>query len=276
MGIQSFLQAEKGDPDWLFSPDFYFGKQFKLLDANTIELKEGRDDGIVLRLNPTEKGLLAKHLKVDVREGSTLDLTILNECGENLQQVFIYDIKIREGANLNLGIFAKGGKFNKHIFQISIEDQGTFASYGLIENHDKGATEVITKVHQQGDESLCTQFIGAVAGADSQTAYQGMVIVPHNTEGCEVGLESINLITAQGGRCFSRPDVTNENPTTKVRYGSQHTCIDSNMSLYLATKGISLEKGQSILVKGFQQQIFNLIKQDEIREEVEQMFNTVE
>ena len=55
MAIHSFLKAEKGDPDWLFSPDEYFGKPFKLLDANTVELKDGKEDSIVLRLNPTEK-----------------------------------------------------------------------------------------------------------------------------------------------------------------------------------------------------------------------------
>jgi Fe-S cluster assembly scaffold protein SufB len=276
MGIQSFLQAEKGDPDWLFSPEYYFGKQFKLLDANTIELKEGRKDNIVLRLSPDEKGLLAKHLRVDVRENATLDLTILNESSPGLQQVFIYDIKLREGASLNLGIFAKGGKFNKHIFQVDQGDGSTFASFGLVENHDKGASEIISKVYQQGSESLCTQFIGAIAGPDSQTAYQGMVIVHRDSQGSETGLESMNLITGAGGRCYSRPDVTNENPTTKVRYGSQHTCIDSNMALYLASKGLDAVKSQNILIKGFQKQIFNLIREEDIREEVEQMFNSAE
>lgn len=276
MGIQSFLQAEKGDPDWLFSPDEYFGKQFKLSEANTVELKEGRKDSITLRLAPSEKEMLAKHLRIDVREGADLDLIVLNESTPKLQQVFLYDIRIREGANLNLGIFAKGGKFNKHIFQINIEEGGNLASYGYISNNDKGCTEVITKVFQQGAESICTQLIGAQAGEDSQTVYQGMVRVMDEAEIAETGIESINIITGDNGRCFSKPDVISDNITAKIRYGSQTTCLDSNITYYLASKGLSPDQGERLVLDGFQSHIFNLIRQAEIREEVEQLFNSQE
>lgn len=276
MGIQSFLQAEKGDPDWLFSPEEYFGKQFKLSEANTIELKEGKTDGITLRLSPTEKGMLAKHLRVDVRENACLDLIVLNESSAKMQQVFLYDIRIREGGVLNLGVFAKGGKFNKHIFQITIEEGANLASYGYMSNNDGGCTEIITKVFQQGAESLCTQLIGAQAGKDSQTVYQGMVRVGEEAEVAEAAVESINMVTANGGRCWSRPEVISENVTAKVRYGSQTNCLDSNITHYLASKGLPHDATEKLVIRGFQESIFNLVKPEEIREEVEQLFNTQE
>lgn len=276
MGIQSFLQAEKGDPDWLFSPDEYFGKQFKLSEPNTIELKAGRSDSITLRLTPTEKAMLARHLRIDVQEEATLDLTIINEASPTTQQVFIYDIRVREGGMLNLAIFAKGGKFNKHIFQVNLEDTASMASYGYISNNDGGDTEVITKVFQQGAGSLCTQLIGAQAGKNSQTVYQGMVRIDAEGEAAEAGIESINMITGDGGRCWSRPEVASENITAKIRYGSQTNCLDSNITHYLASKGLSPDAAEDIVLKGFQTPIFNLIKQDEVREEVVQLFNTQE
>jgi Fe-S cluster assembly protein SufD len=276
MSIRSFLQVEKGDPDWLFSPDEYFGKQFKLNDANTVELKDGKTDSIVLRLTPTEKGMLAKHLKIDVREGANLDLIIINESAPTLQQVFLYDIKIREGAFLQLGIFAKGGKLNKHIFHVEIEDSGNLASYGYMSNNDGGDTEIITKVFQQGEQSICTQLIGAQAGEESQTVYQGIVKIDPNSELAETSLESVNIVTGNAGRCFSRPEVVSDNVTAKVRYGSQTQCLDSNITFYLASKGMAPEDSQDLVIKGFQEAIFDLIAKDEIREEVEQLFNTKE
>lgn len=276
MGIQSFLQAEKGDPDWMFSPEEYFGKQFKLSDANTIELKDGKTDGITLRLNPNEKTMLAKHLRVDVRDNASMDLTILNDADPKTQQVFLYDIRIREGGFLNLAIFAKGGKLNKHIFQINIEDGGTLASYGYISNNDGGDTEVITKVFQQGEGSLCTQLIGAQAGENSQTVCQSIVRIDGQAESAEAGVESVNIITGNGGRCWSRPEVISENITAKTRYGSQTSCLDSNITHYLASKGLPPKVAESIVLNGFQKAIFHLIKQEEVREEVVQLFNTQE
>ena len=89
MAIHSFLKAEKGDPDWQFTPDSYLGKEFKIIDANTIEIDEGKNDQVILRQNPTEKSLLAKHLKVNLQKNSSLELLILNEVDVKIQQVFL-------------------------------------------------------------------------------------------------------------------------------------------------------------------------------------------
>ena len=78
MSIHSFLKAEKGDPDWQFSPEDYFGKEFKIIDASIVELQEDKSEHVVLRQNPTEKELLAKHLKINLQKNSILDLIILN------------------------------------------------------------------------------------------------------------------------------------------------------------------------------------------------------
>jgi Fe-S cluster assembly scaffold protein SufB len=273
MGIQSFLQAERGDPDWQYSPEIYFGKQFKMSEANTIELRDGRKDSITLRLNPTEKDLLAKNLKIDVRAGSVLDLIVINESNPKLQQVFLYDIKIREGALLNLGIFAKGGKFSKHIFQVEIEDGGNLASYGYMSNNVQGCTEIVSKVYQRGSGSLCTQLIGAHAGAESQTVYQGISHIDRHAEQAEVSLESVNLIGGPAGKCYSKPEITSENETARTRYGSQTMCVDSSMLHYLASRGLDTPTAENIVLDGFRKQIFNLIKEEDIRDEVEQLFS---
>lgn len=273
MGIQSFLQAKKGDPDWLYSPDEYFNKQFPLSEANTIELREGRTDSVVLRHSPTERGLLAKHLRIDLHENSKCDVMIINELDPKLQQVFLYDIRIREGATLNMGVFAKGGKFNKHIFQIEIEDGACLSNFGYISNNDQGDTEVIFKIHQSGTESLCTQLIGGQAGAESQTVYQSMIHVDEGAEAVEVGIENVNLVTGPLGKCYSKPEIISENYTAKTRYGSQTDFIDENKLYYLASKGLGEEAAKYMLLKGFQQQVFNLIPQEDLRSEIEQMFS---
>ena len=92
MTIHSFLKAERGDPDWQFTPDQHFGKEFKMVDASSIELKANTSDLMVLRQTPTDKKLLAKHLNIKIREEAKLDLFIINEADSKLQQIFLYDI----------------------------------------------------------------------------------------------------------------------------------------------------------------------------------------
>jgi Fe-S cluster assembly scaffold protein SufB len=70
--------------------------------------------------------------------------------------------------------------------------------------------------------------------------------------------------------------VLSENITAKVRYGSQTNCLDSNITHYLASKGLPADATERLIIKGFQDSIFNLVKPEGIREEVEQLFNTQE
>ena len=146
MAIHSFLKAEKGDPDWQFSPEHYFGKEFKIVDASTVEIIEDVRDSMVLRQNPTDKNLLAKHIKIEARKNSHLDLMVINEADDKLQQVFMYDVHLKQDSTINFGIFVKGGKFNKHIIQVSLDEGANFSAYGLMVNDCGGDTEIITKI----------------------------------------------------------------------------------------------------------------------------------
>ena len=200
MGIQSFLKAQKGDPDWAYTPEEYFDKEFTVIDANMIELGANRTDKILLRHSPDEKKMLAKHLRFDVREGATLDVTIINEAVDKLQQVFIYDIRIREGGAINLGLFVKGGKLNKHIMQVTLDDGANFNAYGYAMNNIGGDCEIISKVTHEGAYSSSNQFFGAEAGNDSQTVFQGMVNISKNAQYANASVENVNL-NIGGGCC---------------------------------------------------------------------------
>jgi len=274
MTIHSFLKAEKGDPDWQFSPEDYFGKEFKIIDASTVELGEDQAEKVILRQNPTEKELLAKHLRISLQKNSILDLAILNELESNLQQVFLYDIHVRSGATLTLGLFVKDGMLNKHIIQVVQEEGSTFSAYGLISNTVQGDTEVITKIMHNGPETLSNQVFLGIAGTNSQTVYQGVAIAETGSEASQIGIENANLIVGEGGRCYSKPETYLHSEFTVCGVGSETNTINSEKLGYLQSKGIALEDAQNIIINSFRDQIMELITQDLIREEIKEMYQS--
>ena len=271
MGIQSFLKAQKGDPDWAFTPEQYFDKEFKVIDANLIELRQDKADSIILRQTPTEKELLAKHLRIDVREGATLDLAIINEASDKLQQVFIYDIRVREGGHINMGLFVKGGKLNKHIIQVDLENGANFNAYGHAQNNVGGDCEIITKVNHGGSYSVSNQFFSCEAGTNSQTVYQGMANVPEDTIYAQVGMDNVNLVTGIGGRCHSMPEVWNQSDSTRVATGSNTEILDRERTYYLETRGLTQSAAESLLVTSHRNQVLDIIHNAEIKEEISQI-----
>ena len=272
MGIQSFLKAQKGDPDWAFTPNEYFDKEFKIIDANLIELGHDKQDTVVLRQTPDEKAMLAKQLRVDVRDRGELDLTIINEAEDKLQQVFIYEIKVREQATLNLGIFAKGGKLNKHIFQVYLEEGANFNMYGYIANTVGGDTEVITKLAHKSPWSNSQQYIVTEAGKKSQTVYQCIANISNDAVACTVGIDNANLVTGDDARCHGLPEVFNDTDTARISTSVNTEDISSDQLYYLQSRGISPEEGRKMIIEGYQRQAFDIIQDTEIRSEIEQLF----
>lgn len=271
MGIQSFLKAQKGDPDWAFTPEQYFDKEFKVIDANLIELRQDKTDSVILRQTPTEKELLAKHLRIDVREGATLDLAIINEASEKLQQVFIYDIRVRDGGHINMGVFIKGGKLNKHIIQVDLDNGANFNGYGHAQNTDGGDCEIITKVNHAGSYSVSNQFFSCEAGVNSQTVFQGMVNVSEETVYAQVGIENVNLITGKGGLCHSVPEVWNRSDSARVTTGSNTELLDRERTYYLETRGLTQLAAESLLINSHRNQVLGIIHNTEIKEEISQI-----
>lgn len=273
MAIHSFLKAEKGDPDWQFTPEKYLGKEFKLVDANTLELTTGHTELMVLRQNPTEKNLLAKHLKINLQPEAKLDLIIINEADSKLQQIFLYDITVAEGAAINFGIFAKNGKLNKHIIQVHLEAGAEFNSYGLLVNHCGGDTEVVTKIVHQNPDTISNQYIVGMAGKDSQTVFQALTILTPESQGSEVHIEGNNLVLGENARCHTKPDIYVDCEATHSSSGFATNYLDEDKIYYLQSKGIEYKKAVTSLINSFQAQVLSIIAYDDIREEIKQIYS---
>tara|TARA_R110000868_G_scaffold356618_2_gene618071 strand:+ start:166 stop:990 length:825 start_codon:yes stop_codon:yes gene_type:complete len=273
MAIHSFLKAEKGDPDWQFTPEHYFGKEFKIIDASSIELTAGIKDLMVLRQNPTDKNFLAKHIKIESRENSHLDLVVINDAEDKLQQVFLYDLHLKPNSVINFGIFVKGGKFNKHIIQVNLEEGANFSAFGLMANNCGGDCEIITKVVHQHPNTGSRQFILGQAGVGSQTVYQGMVVLDDGSDGSEASVEGVNLITGSKGRCYSKPEIYVNSDNVRSSIGNITENLSREKIYYLQTRGLDPAQASATVIDSFQKQAIDLLGFDDLRAEIEQVFN---
>jgi hypothetical protein len=272
MAIHSFLKAEKGDPDWVFTPEQYFGKEFKIIDASNIEVSEGISEKMTLRQTPTDKILLAKHIKIESRPDSHLDLLVINEADKRLQQVYIYDIHLRRGSSLNFGIFVKDGKFNKHIIQVSLEEGTSFGTFGLMTNDVGGDTEIITKIVHNHPQSSSRQFILGRSSEGGQTVYQSMVIMEKGSNGSEASVENMNLTLGDNCRCYSKPEIYTDCNSVKSSIGSITERIDAEKIYYLQTRGLNPKAAIKTITNSFHNQAIQLLAYSDLKQEVQDIF----
>lgn len=268
MSIQSFLKARRGDPDWTFTPDHYYEKEFKIINASELELSPWKTESVILRQAPTERGLLAKKIHIEVKENATLDMLMINEASDNTHQVYMYDIIVRDSGKFSIGLFAKGGTLNKHIINVTLENYTFFNVYGHISNHVGGDSELITKVSHMGAYSNSQQFITCEAGADSQTVYQGITQIYKPCEYSIAGVEVNNLVTGEGGICHSVPEIYNHSSTSRTSVGSVTDFVDTERLYYLESRGMNITKARNLIIDSHRKKTMSIIPNAEIRQEI--------
>jgi Fe-S cluster assembly protein SufD len=272
MSIHSFLKAEKGDPDWQFTPEQYFAKEFKVVNASDVQLNKGVQEQLVLRQNPIEKELLAKNINIHVKDDSTLELVVINDSTSKLQQIFLYNIILGSNSSINFGLFVKNGKFNKHILEVSQEEGSSFNCYGLMKNTVGGDTEIITKIVQNCPITQSSQLIIGISGVNSQTVFQGMSILDEGSTGSQSNIESNNLMLDNNSRCFSKPEIYINCEGVGSAHSSRIESLDLDKIYYLTTKGITKERATQILIEGYYNQAISLLPSNSLKEEVTSLF----
>jgi Fe-S cluster assembly protein SufD len=274
MAIESFLKVDERDPDWTYSPNHYFGKQFKVIDANCLMIKEGTDDSVVLRLNPTESDLLCKHLQIIGKESSNLNLFILCEGDSTTQQVFLYHIEAQPDSNLNIGVFIKNGKLNKHIFECSAGENSSISIFGIAENTEGGSSEIISKIHHEGPNVETNQIVNCVSGKESRTVFQGHVRIVEDMINSYTQINNASIITDESGQAFSIPQLAIDCGKVEANHSCSIGEFDEEQLWYLRTRGIEVQRAKEILLESHRGLILNLIEFEDLKDEVKEFFNS--
>lgn len=272
MAIESFLKADKSDPDWSFSPDQYHGKQFKVIDANCLMIKEGTEDTMVLRLTPTEPELLCKNLQIVSKDSSKLDLFIICDGGDSAQQVFLYTVTAEPNSILNIGVFVKDGKLNKHIFDCEGYENSTINIYGLADNSVGGSSEIIPKIFHAGPNVESNQLINCTSGKESRTVFQGYVRIVEGMEDSFTQITNSSLITDPTGQAFSTPQLLIDCGKVEASQSCDIGEFDKDQLWYLQTRGVSLEDAKKILITAHQDEILNFVRYQDLKDEIKEFF----
>jgi Fe-S cluster assembly protein SufD len=274
MAIESFLKVDSQDPDWSNSPTQYFGKKFKVIDANCLMIKENTDDLMVLRMNPTESDLLCKNLQVLGKDSSRLDLFILCDGSKNTQQVFIYNVTAEPDSIINIGIFVKDGKLNKHIFECELYENSVINIFGLAENEVGGSSEIISKVYHAGPCAESNTFVNSIAGKNSRTVFQGIVKIEEDMLDSVASVTNTSITCDETAQAFSTPQMIIDCGQVRAYHNCEVNTVDENNLWYLESRGIDRSSAETLLKTLHQDSVLDLIEYQDIRDELKDFFQS--
>jgi Fe-S cluster assembly protein SufD len=273
MAIESFLNSDKEDPDWYYTPNQFLNKKFKVIDANCLQIQSGVEDTMVLRLSPTENELLCKNLQIVCHSDSKLNLLLICDGGEKMQQVFLYHVKLMENAELKIGIFAKDGKLNKHIFESDLDQSSYLSIFGVGQNTVAGSTEIITKIYHSEPDADSDVYINCLAGKDSRTVFSGTVKIDQGMTDSWTNVQGTSLLIDPTAQCFSLPQLLIDCGAVTATHGCSVGKIDEHSLYYLQSRGFSEAAARKLMIDAFKNEQFQLIQDRELQDELRELFS---
>jgi Fe-S cluster assembly protein SufD len=273
MAIESFLNSDKEDPDWYYTPNQFLNKQFKVIDANCLQIAANNQDNMTLRLTPTENDLLCKNLQIVCHPDSKLNLLLICDGAEKMQQVFLYHVKLMDNAVLNIGIFAKDGKLNKHIFESDIETNSALHIFGLSQNTVGGSTEIISKIYHSEPSAESDVFINCLSGKNSRTVFAATVKIDEGMTDSWTNVQSSALLTDPTAQSFALPQLMIDCGAVTATHGCSVGKLDDESLFYLQSRGMSEEAARCVLIEAFKNEQFQYVQDQELQNELKELFS---
>ena len=167
-------------------------------------------------------------------------------------------------------IFSSGLKFNKLDIQCDLVGEKVNCNIlsGLFLNKDEHQ-EIKTCVNHLFPNCKSYQKIKNVLCSESKGIFQGKIYVKDIAQKTDAYQLSKSLLLNENAEFNSKPELEIYADDVKCSHGSTSGSIDENALHYLMTRGLSRENSIQLLIKGFLNEIIELIKSSSIKKFVE-------
>ena len=163
-------------------------------------------------------------------------------------------------------IFSSGLKFNKLDIECDLEGKKSECNVqsALFLNTDEHQ-EIKTRINHLAENCKSYQKIKSVVSADSKGVYQGKIYVKNIAQKTNAYQLSKALLLSSDSEFDSKPELEIYADNVKCSHGSTSGSIDEDLLYYLMTRGLNRQESTKLLIKGFLDDVVQIIKSASIK-----------
>jgi len=163
-------------------------------------------------------------------------------------------------------IFSSGLKFNKLDIECDLKEKNCDCSIQsalfLYENEHQ---EIKTRINHLAKNCKSYQKIKSVLSSESKGVYQGKIYVKDVAQKTNAYQLSKALLLDKESEFDSKPELEIYADDVKCSHGSTSGSLDEDSLYYLMTRGLNRKEATKLLIKGFLEDVVEVIKSDSIK-----------
>ncbi len=238
-----------------------------LNNKNKIKLNEGAQLILIEYTSDKNKNNFAKNTKeiVQLDKYSSLSSYFIQKGKSNGYFYKNLNTSIKTHSDYKCFILTSGLRFNKIEIDVNLEEANSKCSiYSALIISDSDHQEIKTKINHLKPHSESYQKIKNVIGKLGKGIYQGKIFVKDVAQKTNAYQLSNALLLDEDSEFNAKPELEIYADDVKCSHGSSSGSLDLDALHYLMTRGINYNDAKRLVVKGFLNDVFDNIENNEI------------
>ena len=234
------------------------GENVAVFDRTLVQVDQNASVSIIERFETSnQKILLSSVTECIVGQNSHVKFLTTQEDGKNTTHIGVHRSHVYRDGSFESSTVSLGGKYARLRGEVSLLEQGANSDvmavyYG---DHEQLLDFRTLQDHRAENTTSNLLFKGAVED-NARSVYSGMIHLREEAQRSQAYQTNRNLVLDHGAHAESIPNLMIEANDVKCSHGSTVGPIDEEQMYYLATRGVSPEDAEKLIVLGFFEDVF--------------------
>ena len=242
------------------------GEAAHMNDSVHLFVADGSKATVVETFSGTDEAHLSNHASyVAVGEGAELTHILLDLSGARATNFATAEYHVGAGSKIRtLTIHVGSGLSRMNLFA-RFEGEGAHGDFtGLNLAADGQHSDITLELTHAVPNCSSKPLFKQVARGRSKAAFQGKIVVARDAQKTDAKLMMQGLMLSDEAEILSKPELEIFADDVVCGHGSTVGALDEDSMFYLTSRGISKAEAESMLVRGFLEEVLDPIEDEEL------------
>ena len=241
-----------------------------IINTNTLHIKVEKNikaSIIEVFLSKCQNTFYSVNREFEVEENAHLNYFKYQDIKESNSLIINSIIDLKDKANIEQTHFELGDGFNLNIYETSLDNvESNLNINGLVRLYKKSHSSSIFNTLHNNKSSLSNINYKHSLHDNSKAVFEAKSIVNENANFSKVLQNSNTILLSDDATIFAKPHLEISIDELEASHGATVGSLNKEQLLYLCSRGIEEKKAYEILLKAFENEIFDNIKDEQIKD----------
>jgi Fe-S cluster assembly protein SufD len=226
----------------------------------TVIAEENAEIGVVvvIRSAPGEAAVMSPQIGLHAESGARIRYVAVQNLAFEATAVVHQKVEIGRDATVRTGEVGLGGKLGRQDLEVALDGQGSSAEVlGVYFGEYDQTLDYRMVIHHKGKNSSSDVFLKGAVEDNAQSVFTGLLKIDKGAERTSAFETNRNLVLSEGAKAHSVPNLEIECDDVVCGHGSSVGPLETEHLYYLRSRGLSAERAERLMIKGFFNEIID-------------------